>query len=120
MFTMVYFRRWAALLSVGFLGLAFAVNSSGQAKKGGVAQPSQPGMSGTAAGNSSVKIIEDARMRQVINVGRDCINDKEWKQAIEALQALLNEKDDHYVQIHENDPFDPRREISRWTSVKFE
>src|SRR4029079_10146875 len=33
---------------------------------------------------------------------------------------VLKEEKDHYVQIHENDPFDPRREISRWTSVKFE
>src|SRR6476659_1912836 len=105
MITMFYFRRWAALLSVGFLGLALAVNSSvGQGKKGLPGQPSQPGMSGTAAGNSSIKIIEDATMRRVVNVGRDCIKDKDWKQGIEALDEVLKQEKDHYVQVTENDP----------------
>lgn len=117
---MLYLRRWTALFTVGLLGSALLVNSSvGQGKKGVQPQP-PPGSTGTAAGNSSVKIIEDARFRQIINIGRDCIKDGEWKQAIEALDAVLKEEKDHFVQVHENDPFDPRREISRWTSVKFE
>ena len=31
-------------------------------------------------------------MRRFINVGRDCINDKDWKQAIEALQPIVNQQ----------------------------
>ena len=42
---------------------------------------------GSASGYSSVKIVEDSNLRRFINVGRDCIKDQEWKQAVEALQT---------------------------------
>lgn len=72
----------------------------------------------SASGLSSIKILEDSRFRQVVNVGRDCIKDKEWNQAVQALQAVLNEKTDNFVQITETDA--SGRENARWTSVKFE
>jgi hypothetical protein len=34
---------------------------------------------------------KEKRFRMVLNVARDCITDKEWDQAVEALQACLNE-----------------------------
>ena len=117
---MLRLRHWTAFIGIALLCLMLAGPSAGQFGKKGV--PPQPGpvSTGTAAGNSSVKITEDSRYRQVINVGRDCIKDKEWKQAVEALQAVLNEPLDFYVQVYEQDAVDLKKENARWTSVKFE
>ncbi len=124
---MLLLRRIAALLGLGLLGLSvlglFTDRAAGQ--KAVMLQPQPPNTgTGTAAGSaalhSSIKITEDSRFRQVINVGRDCIRDEEWKQAVEALQAILNEKKDHYVQVREVDAANPQKETARWTSVKFE
>jgi outer membrane protein assembly factor BamB/tetratricopeptide (TPR) repeat protein len=116
-------RRLAVLLGLGFLVFALvgmlAHRGAGQVavKKKGLPPDPVP-TSGNAAGLSSVKIIEDSRFRRVINVGRDCIKDEEWNQAVDALQAILKERQDYYVQVHETDAFG--KEIPRWTSVKFE
>src|SRR6476620_3858178 len=69
---------------------------------------------------SSVRLIEDARFRQVINVARDCLQDKEYGQAIEALDAVLKEEKDYFVRLYEPDPANPKKEIIRWTSVRGE
>jgi hypothetical protein len=69
---------------------------------------------------SAVKFVESPEWRRVLNVGRDCIKDGDWKQAAEALQAVLEEKKDHYVKMLERDPADAKKEIVRWTSVKYE
>jgi outer membrane protein assembly factor BamB len=103
-------RRWAALIALGVIGLSLADRAITQT----INPPATPAM------NSSVKISEDSKFRQVINVGRDCIKDQEWSQAVQALQAILNEKKDSFVQVREPDPFDAKKEITRWTSVKFE
>src|SRR5687767_1077576 len=117
--TMRHTRRWAAVVGLGLLGLAllglFTDTGEGQiVKQPRPPIPPSPPSSGTSANLSSVKIIEESQWRQVVNVGRDCIKDKEYKQAVEALQAILNEKKDHYVQVREMDA--SGKEIPRWTS----
>src|ERR1035438_8693049 len=101
---MIRVRRWAAVLGLGFIALdlvgLLTDQGTGQFNpKGAPPQPS--GGSGSASGNSSVKIHEDSTMRRAVEVGRDCINDKEWSQAIEVLQKILIKKTDHYVQVTE-------------------
>jgi outer membrane protein assembly factor BamB/tetratricopeptide (TPR) repeat protein len=117
---MLRLRRLAALLGFGFIALVlFASSGVGQVAFKKKAFPPDPIMGGgSASGFSSVKIVEDSRLRRIINVGRDCIKDADYKQAVEALQAVLNEKKDFYVQVHETDAFG--KETPRWTSVKFE
>lgn len=71
-------------------------------------------------GVSSLRFAEDQRFRHVFNVGRDCIQDKEWKQACEALQAILSEKNHPLVRVFERDPADPKKEVARWVGIKHE
>ncbi len=87
---------------------------------GGGTVPATPGtgISSTAAQLSAIKIIEKSEFRQVINVARDCVKDEEWEEAVTALQALLDNKEDHYVQVRDRDA--AGKETQRWTSVKFE
>ena len=125
---MIRVRRWAAVLGTTVAGLALAavLTDVVQGQFGRVQRQMQfPGQpvpapgNGTASGFSGVRIVESSEWRRVINVGRDCIKDKDWKQAIQALQAVLNEEKDHYVKITETDP-SGKVEQARWTSVKFE
>lgn len=85
-------------------------------------QPGEPAPSpGTGALSSqfsALKIVEEPKFRQIINVARDCIKDKAWSDAVTALQTILDSKQDHYVQVREKDA--SGREVMRWTSVKFE
>src|SRR5262249_42762536 len=83
-------------------------------------QPTPNTGAGNAAQHSSVKIIEDPRYRQGINVGRDLIKDEGWADAGKVLQGILDDEEDFYVQVHEQDPLDLKKENTRWTSVKFE
>ena len=85
-----------------------------------IGMPGQPTPGGTTAASalSGIKIIEKSELRQVINVGRECIRDKAWEEAVTALQALLDHKEDHYVQVRDKDA--SGKEMLRWTSVKFE
>src|ERR1019366_5217594 len=117
---MIRIRRWAALVGLGVIGLLLAGRGMGQVIQTPVPPANTGAGSGSAAGFSSVKIVEDSHNRQVINVGRDCIKDQDWTQAVKALQTILNQEEDSYVQVREPDPFDTKKEIARWTSVKFE
>jgi hypothetical protein len=80
----------------------------------------QPAPAVSPAGLSSVNFMEDADSRRVINVGRDCIADEDWSQAIQALQHVLDKKTNHNVRFVERDPANPKKEITRWTSAKNE
>ncbi|MBI3823680.1 MAG: PQQ-binding-like beta-propeller repeat protein [Planctomycetes bacterium] len=116
-------RQVAALLGIFVVVVAlvgpFAEQGQALAKKKFLPpDPPIPVGGGTSSGLSSIKIIEDSTQRRVIQVGRDCIRDKDWEQAIQALQPLLELPKDFYVQIKENDG--SGREVARWTSVKFE
>lgn len=113
-------RRWAILIGLGVLVLA--VGRGTAQKRAIVFDPTEPpaASTGNATLYSSVKISEDSKFRRIISAGRDCINDQEWNQAVQALQAILNEKKDYYVQISEIDPVNIKRDIKRWASVKFE
>ena len=105
----VVVAAWSVSGQVGF----------GQKRQPG--QPAQPGAgTGTAAGLSSVKMIEDPNQRKRIEVGGDLIRDKVWNDAVKVLQGVLDEKKDYYVQVRERDPLDVKKENIRWTSVKFE
>jgi outer membrane protein assembly factor BamB len=121
---MLRIRRLAVVMGLGIFGIALAGLLTHQAVGQKVMRPQQapPAIvgSGNSAGLSSVKIIEDSTWRRVVNVGRDCIKDQEWNQAVDALQKVLAEEKDHYVQVTEPDQANPAKEITRWTSVKFE
>jgi outer membrane protein assembly factor BamB/tetratricopeptide (TPR) repeat protein len=112
-------RRWAAVLGFGIIALAIlgmlADNSAGRVKQ----PPIPPVVStGDASGHSSVKIIEDSNWRRALKVGRDCIEDKEWGQAVEVLQKILALEKDFFVRDTERD-VNTGKETQRWTSVKF-
>jgi outer membrane protein assembly factor BamB/tetratricopeptide (TPR) repeat protein len=129
-------RLLALLVAGGFVGLGgWAITDVVRGQQiiiggqgGAVMQPIGPGgiptkdvgTGGTssAAQLSAIKIIEKSEFRQVINVGRECIKDKAWDEAVTALQALLDNKEDHYVQVRDKDAVG--KETLRWTSVKFE
>ena len=110
--------RIPVLIGLGLFALAglFADRADGQ-KKVPIAPPVTDG---SALGYSSVKIIEDSTWRRAIEVARDCILDKEFNQAIEILQKVLDESKDRHVKVIERDANDARREVARWTSVKHE
>src|SRR5688572_3606784 len=118
--TMLKIRRAIAFIGIGIIGIAYFGFLTGPAVGQKGKQPTPTPGSGTAAGNSSVEFIEESEFRRVLNVGRDCIKDQEYKQAVEALQAILKQPKDHHVQVREPDPTNPQKEITRWTSVKFE
>jgi outer membrane protein assembly factor BamB/tetratricopeptide (TPR) repeat protein len=84
---------------------------------GGVKDGTTSGGS-SAASLSAVKIIDKSEYRKVIEVGRACIKDQAWEEAVTALQAMLDNKEDFYVQIRDKDA--AGKETTRWTSVKFE
>lgn len=128
---MRHMRRWTAWLGLGLGVLALTAfvlergAGTAEAQKAIFQQPAfqnpppKGGTSGRAAGLSSVQIIEDSRVRQVIDVGRECIIDGAWDQAVKALQGILDDKKDYYVQISDTDATG-RQSVQRWTSAKFE
>jgi outer membrane protein assembly factor BamB len=98
------------------------IKQGGIIRAGGV-MVGQPVGTGTGGGTaaaqlSGIKIIEKSELRQVINVARDCVKDKAWEEAVTALQSLLDNREDHYVQVRDKDAVG--KEMLRWTSVKFE
>lgn len=122
---MVCTRRWGALAggtaAVLTAALLLTQTGIGQIVIGPDGRPvnGQPTKNGSsAAGLSSIKIVEKSEFRQVINVARDCVKDKDWPQAVKALQTVLDSKEDHYVQVRDSDA--TGRQTLRWTSVKFE
>jgi outer membrane protein assembly factor BamB len=76
------------------------------------------GSGGTSTQYSAIKLTEKSEYRQFINVARDCIKDKAWNDAVTALQAILDNKEDFYVQVRDKDL--KGEEVLRWTSVKYE
>ncbi|MCI0638280.1 MAG: PQQ-binding-like beta-propeller repeat protein [Gemmataceae bacterium] len=120
--------RFAAAVScaafVGlWTGIFLTTPAEGQLVVGGgkkMAQPPPPPKKepGSASQFSAIKLIEKSEYRQYINVAREAIRDKEWGDAITAVQLILDNKEDFYVQLREIDP--TGREVLRWTSVKFE
>lgn len=85
---------------------------------GGPTPTPNPKDRGTAAQFSAVKLIEEPKFRQFIQVARDCIKDKAWNDAVEAIQTILDEKADSYVQLREKNA--AGQDVLRWASVKFE
>lgn len=67
---------------------------------------------------SAIKLVEKSEYRQYIAVASACIKDKDWQDAVTALQTILDHKEDFYVQVRQRDP--NGLETVRWTSVKFE
>src|SRR3989442_15255005 len=47
---------------------------------------------------SAIKLVEKSEYRQYIAVAIDCIKDKAWQDAVTALQTILDNKEDFYVQ----------------------
>ncbi len=83
----------------------------------------QPGMGpkeaeGITTQYSAIKLIEEPKYRKFIELSRDCINGKEWNDAVTALQVILDNKEDFYVQVRDKDA--RGNEFLRWTSVKYE
>src|SRR5438094_700317 len=115
-------RRWAVVLGLVVVTLVVSTDTGmGQKIRVQPPQPQPPNLStGNASGLSSVKIIEDANYRKVIEVGGDFIRDKIWTDAVKVLQKVLDQKEDFYVQVREQDAIDIKKENTRWTSVKFE
>jgi outer membrane protein assembly factor BamB/tetratricopeptide (TPR) repeat protein len=68
---------------------------------------------------SALRLAEKSEYRNYINVARDCIKDKAWSDACTALQTILDQKNDFYVQLTETDP-KTKRETKRRTSAKYE
>jgi tetratricopeptide (TPR) repeat protein len=127
-------KKWHMILGlalIAVLGWAACDMAQGQVRievKGGaiMAQPlpanvppsPSPKKGQSASMYSAIKLVEKSEYRQFINVARDCIKDKAWNDAVTALQSILDNKEDFYVQVKERDAHG--REVSRRTSVKFE
>src|ERR1022692_4178379 len=111
---MIRIRRSVIVMGFGIVALAlvglFTEPTAGQPNPKGQPFKEGGGGSGNAAGLSSVKIIEDSQWRRVIRVGEDCIKDKDWPQAIEALQKVLALETDFYVQVTEQDVNNPQKD----------
>ena len=126
-------RLWVVLGAGGLFSLfGWAVTDTVLAQKLAI-MPAQPviiqpggpigkdpgtGTGSTAAQLSAIKIVENSDFRKAINLARDCVKDKAWEEAVTALQAMLDNKEDHYVQVRDRDA--AGKETMRWTSVKFE
>src|ERR1043165_692338 len=100
---------------IGSAILAILLFSSGVFMDRTAAQPKipLPVGGGNSAELSSIKFVDNGNFRRIISVARDCIDDKEWKQAVQALQAVLNEKQDYTVRVIERDPANPKNEITQ-------
>jgi len=115
----------AGLVGTGLFLIATADGQQVGKQRGGRAPGSvgQPGQvqPGNTSGNqfSAIKLVEKTEYRQFINVARDCIHDKQWSDAVTALQTILDNAEDFYVQVKERDRRTGQEEV-RWTSVKFE
>src|SRR5262249_6124790 len=72
---------------------------------------------------SAVKLIENDKVQQALDLARDYIAGRSWKNAVQALQAVLDGREDFkgdfYVQVKR---FDPRTgdEKVHWASAKYE
>lgn len=87
-----------------------------QMKKPAVAGPKEG--DGISTQFSAIKLVEKSEYRRFIEVARDCIAGKEWNDAVTALQVILDNEEDYYVQVRDKDV--TGKEFLRWTSVKYE
>lgn len=111
------------ILACGAVGLSQIVirQPAMAAPPGTVEDPKNPGAKEPGTGTaqfSAIKLVEKSEYRQIINVAKDCIKDETWDDACTALQSILDNKEDFYVQVREKDS--QGRESLRWISVKFE
>src|SRR6516164_5522660 len=114
-------RCWTGTVLAGALTLAVLFLNSpagGQGKVkeqikvfGGpmVKQPTDPKNAANAANHfSAVKLIENDKVQQALDLARDYIAGKSWKNAVQALQAVLDGREDFkgdfYVQVKRFDP----------------
>ncbi len=79
-----------------------------------------PPPSNDARGFSAFQVTGNKDFERIVNVARDSIKDKDWPQAVEALQVILNDPKDYYVRVADPDPADPKKKIARWVRAKFE
>src|SRR5688572_29140965 len=72
---------------------------------GAMKKPGVPGKDGEGIGTqfSAIKLVEKSEYRRFIEVARDCIAGKEWNDAVTALQVILDNKEDFYVQVRDKD-----------------
>jgi outer membrane protein assembly factor BamB len=108
----------AVLVLAGLLSFTLSEGQA-QRKKIGIAQPAPQPATQTGNQFSGIKLVEKTEYRQFINVARDCIHDKLWNDAVTALQTILDNPEDYYIEIKERDKRTGKDE-ARWTSVKFE
>ncbi len=78
------------------------------------------GQAGGQENHSSVKLAADERFGKAIAVTRDLIEEKKWGDAVKALQAVLDEKEDRYFRVFVPDPADPKKQISILRGCKSE
>jgi outer membrane protein assembly factor BamB len=85
----------------------------------GVAPPVKPkdGVS-PASEFSAIKLQENSTFRGYFNVARACIEDKDWAQAVQAVQLILDNREDFFAKVETVGP--DGKKMERWTSVKFE
>src|SRR5438105_8537801 len=115
-------------LAFAWAGLFFSGPAAGQAKiemkkeiqvKGTVAVPTKTGDGTTLSSQySAVKLSENTTFRGYLNAARACVLDKDWKEAVTAVQLILDSQEDFYARIEEVGP--DGNKAQRWTSVKFE
>jgi outer membrane protein assembly factor BamB len=89
-----------------------------------VGQPGTPTPQVPRDGSTQFSAIDlnDAKSgqyRQYIDAANACIKAKEWPDAANALQAILDAKEDTYVQVKDTDAQSGLPAL-RWASVKFE
>lgn len=132
---MFHMRRMAAAVLgaslLAALGVMLAGTAEGQEKmmrrrpimaQQPFMQPMPPSTldTGNASQFSAIKLGggDNSEYKKYIDVAQDCIKGKEWNDAATALQMILDNKEDFYVQIKQRDGHG--RESIRWTSGKFE
>jgi outer membrane protein assembly factor BamB len=77
----------------------------------------------SASSLSAIRLIENDKVQQALDLARDYIAGKSWKNAVEALQAILDGREefkgDFYVQVKRFDPVSGENKV-RWASAKYE
>lgn len=79
----------------------------------------QPDPSKSGTQWSAVRLIENSDLQTYIVVAQKCMEDKAWNDAVEALQKILDNKEDYYVKVKSRDPI-TGEEKERSASVKLE
>jgi tetratricopeptide (TPR) repeat protein len=104
----------------------------GRVMVGGAIETQSKTLSTNPAALSAIKLVEKSEYRNFIRVAQDCIAgaidyqkkklldlaSKDWNDGVTALQTILDQKEDFYVQVKQRDVHGA--ESVRWTSVKFE